>query len=102
MRKSSKSLRKSSPSKQKKKNDCDPKCSKREITSLNIQNSLSRKYSSTQSFHYITALNQILKNDSFVTETQQTQIEEYLEKYCKSMNRKHIFPRIKEVYKLHT
>jgi hypothetical protein len=101
MRKRSKSLRKSSSSKPKRKNECYPKCSKKEFSCLNIQNSLSRKYSTTQSFHHITALNQILKNDSFVKEIQKIQPEEYLEKYCKSMNQKHMFPRIKEVYKLH-
>lgn len=66
MRKNSKSLRKSSPSKLSKKKDCLKKCDKKEITPLNIQHSLSRKYSSTQSFYYIKCMNKVLKVDSFV------------------------------------
>ena len=102
MRKKSRSLRKSSPSKPKKIKDCHSKCCQKSISSLNIQNSLSRKYSITRNFNYITCVNQILKDDSFVKEIKETEPDECLEKYCKSMNRKHIFPRIKEVYKLHT
>jgi hypothetical protein len=69
MRKNSKSLRKSSPIKLTKKRDCFKKCEKKEITSLNIQHSLSRKYSSTQNFHYITSVNKFLNEESFEEES---------------------------------
>jgi hypothetical protein len=61
MRKNSKSSRKLSPSKSLKKKDCIKKCELREITALNIQDSLSRKYSNTQKLHYISSINQSLK-----------------------------------------
>lgn len=57
MRRSSKSLRKNSPTKLKKKNNPNIQYLKKDITSLHLQNSLARKYSTTQNFHYITAVN---------------------------------------------
>jgi len=65
MRKNSKSLRKSSPIKLSKKKDCLKKCEKKEVSSFNIHHSLSRKYSSTQNFHYITSVNKFLNEESF-------------------------------------
>ena len=35
---------------------------KKEITPLNVQNSLYRKYSNTQNFHYINAMNNLIQD----------------------------------------
>lgn len=35
---------------------------KKEISPLNVQNSLYRKYSNTQNFHYINAMNNLLQD----------------------------------------
>ena len=62
MKRNNKSLRKLSPQKPAKKKYCAKKCIKKEITPLNVQNSLYRKYSNTQNFHYINAMNSLLED----------------------------------------
>ncbi len=63
MRKNSRSLRKSSSQKQTRKKDTVKKLAAKEISPLNIQNSLYRKYSNTQSYHYMCGVSIYLKEE---------------------------------------